>query len=381
MKKRVLGTNTLGYPEIRNFAGHSFERYILKKQQDLVKFPAYAYYKIKKVTHPYLNTLYFDAGLHRCDLHHFFNTINIGNKPWVTTFEHYLPRGVHRCLQLPKEKRYINYVLKRLAHKSCKKLLPISEFAYQSQVNFLAEYGECHEAIAGKMEILHPPQALVIGDMAEKQTDDQTLTCTFVGNHFFHKGGRIILEVFDRLLRKKRPIRLNVISNIHYGDFATKSTLEDQVWAKAMMETHPEIKWLQGIDNADVLKIFRDSDIGLLPSYDETYGYSVLEAQAAGCPVISTNGAALSEINDNDCGWLIEVPLVEDNRSIPRSAEAKQRFCQLVHEGLEAHLEWALNNRDAVRAKGQKAWLRVKKEHDPESHRRRLEEIYDETLT
>ncbi|MFW2788163.1 glycosyltransferase, partial [Acinetobacter baumannii] len=47
--------------------------------------------------------------------------------------------------------------------------------------------------------------------------------------------------------------------------------------------------------------------IGLLPTWADTFGYSVLEFQACGCPVISTDVRALSEINNNDIGWLINV--------------------------------------------------------------------------
>ena len=39
------------------------------------------------------------------------------------------------------------------------------------------------------------------------------------------------------------------------------------------------------------------SHIGLLPTYNDSYGYSVIEFFSYGCPVITTNILALPEIN------------------------------------------------------------------------------------
>ncbi len=68
------------------------------------------------------------------------------------------------------------------------------------------------------------------------------------------------------------------------------------------------INYFPQLPNSEVLDMMKKAHIGLLPTYADTYGYSVLEFQAAGCPVVTTNVRSLPEINDNDKGWLIEVP-------------------------------------------------------------------------
>lgn len=55
----------------------------------------------------------------------------------------------------------------------------------------------------------------------------------------------------------------------------------------------------------------KKSDVGLLPTWADTYGYSVLEFQACGCPVISSNTRGLPEINNNEAGWIINMPLTK----------------------------------------------------------------------
>ncbi|MFH4294310.1 glycosyltransferase, partial [Acinetobacter baumannii] len=67
------------------------------------------------------------------------------------------------------------------------------------------------------------------------------------------------------------------------------------------------IKIYSNVDNNKVIEMIREHHIGLFPTWADTFGYSVLEFQACGCPVISTDVRALSEINNNDIGWLINV--------------------------------------------------------------------------
>ena len=50
--------------------------------------------------------------------------------------------------------------------------------------------------------------------------------------------------------------------------------------------------------NSEVMNILKNTHVGLLPTYADTYGYSVLEAQSFGCPVITTNIRAMPEINN-----------------------------------------------------------------------------------
>ena len=103
MTKRIVATNTLGYPQIRNFASADLKGYEVRKKLDLVKIPAYLYFRLTGKTHPYWTNMFWDLGLGRYDLLHFFNAVNRGNQPWVTTYEHYLPRDAHRPGEQPKD--------------------------------------------------------------------------------------------------------------------------------------------------------------------------------------------------------------------------------------------------------------------------------------
>ncbi len=376
----VVRTHSLNYAEKRLFAGIPLKNYEVKKLIDFVRFPAHLYWRIKKKPHPFLTNLFCDFGLNKYQLLHFFNAINMGNQPWLTTFERYLPRDAHHPGVEPKENWYINYVLKRVAHKSCKKLIAISDYAYRSQVRYLEEYGKYQNEILSKIIVLHPPQKLMIQHWEEKKKDPDFTVFTIVGADFFRKGGMEILHVFERLFKEKRNVKLNIVSSLDFGDYASLATAEDQKKATAIIDTYDQISHYTAIPNTEVMDILLKTDIGLLPTYDDTYGYFVLECQAFGCPVISTNGGALPEINNNEVGWMIDVPLFKDGRSLPKEPDQKITFSTVVEEKLYEYVLEALNNPGIIKQKGEKAMQRILKEHDMDVYTKRMEEIYTQAL-
>ena len=240
-KKISVGTHSISYIQNRLFATLPFQNYEVRKLKDFVRIPAHIYWKIKKKPHRFLTNLFYDGGLNNYELLHFFNAVNMGNQPWISTFERYIPRDAHHPGVFPKENWYIDYSLKRAAHPSCKKLIALSNYAKRSQLRYLQEYGSYETEIMSKVEVMHAPQKLMIKDFAEKTTDKNFLTFTLAGADFFRKGGKEMLHVFDRLLNENYPVRLNIISNLSFGDYASKSTKEDQDNAIRIISKHKAI--------------------------------------------------------------------------------------------------------------------------------------------
>lgn len=377
---KTVGVKAMTYPELRNFCGLNVPGYQFKKVLDFYKFPAYLYYKLRGKTHPRWLNLFRDFNLGGYDVLHFFNAVSTGKKPWICTFEYYLPRGAHKIGDVESENKYIEFALSRINSTSCIQLIAISQFAYNSQLKYLKEFGKFEQNIESKMRVIHPPQKLIITDISEKPVN-KSLEFVMVGADFFRKGGLEVLHVFDKLLSAKKEVRLKIISKMQVGDYASNSNPNDLTEALAIIAKHKEITHYEFIENSEVLKIMLNADIVLLPSYEETYGYTVLEAQANGCPVITTNGTAFNEINNNEVGWVIEVELDEDGRSVPRSENAKILFREKVESGLNEIIENCLIHPEIVKVKGQNAINRIREMHNPEQVGNILAEIYNSAIS
>lgn len=137
---------------------------------------------------------------------------------------------------------------------------------------------------------------------------------------------------------------------------------------------------LSAIPHGQVLHLLRNSDLALLPTYDDTFGYFVLEAQAAACPVITTRCCAMPEINNEECGWLIDVPVDNLGTAIHRTAEERATLSEVIEDGLYAILKGICKDPSVIRQKGQAALRRIRASHDPELIGAAMEAIYRESL-
>lgn len=376
--KRIIATNWLNYLCKRNFFDLELDAYEFEKQTDCCKVLAFLYFKSVGSPHPILHHIHCGLGfIPRFDLFHGINTISVGSKPWVTTFEFQLPRWNTSKFN----KHSVSWALKRLASDSCKTIIAMSDFAYRAQAKFLEKFPDLAPTILGKMTTIHPSQQPIISHYEQKPLSSDFVTFTLVGSEFFRKGGGLVLRVFDRLIRKGASIKLNIVSSLAYGDYASKAEKMDYDEAKQIVATHPShINHYPIMTSNEVLDLFIRTDVGLLPSFDETYGFSVLEAQACGCPVITTSGGAFREINNEKVGWIIDVPVAEDGRSIPRTLARRTVFVEEVEAGLERIVVDVCNNRDLVRLRGMAALNRVIKEHGSTSRGELLRAIYDSAL-
>ena len=195
------------------------------------------------------------------------------------------------------------------------------------------------------------------------------------------RGGREVLNVFKKICVQHPNIKLNIISNFSPDSYASATTKQDVEQLKNEFPELPaNIHILGSIKNEQVLKILCNSHVALLPTYADTYGYFVLEAQACGCPVISTDIRALPEINNNECGWVINVPKDENGNAIINTQEQRQAFSANLQEKLESIVKQILSDPTVTIDKGQKALEQIKTKHSPHLHANSLLTIYSQEI-
>ncbi|MCA9582780.1 MAG: glycosyltransferase, partial [Myxococcales bacterium] len=89
------------------------------------------------------------------------------------------------------------------------------------------------------------------------------------------------------------------------GDYAR--TLQQR--AEGTVPDAGRIEWLGSIDAEARTKLFADSDVLVLPSHMENFGMVVVEALAAGVPVIASDRTPWKSLEERDCGkWVPNGP-------------------------------------------------------------------------
>ncbi len=339
------------------------------------------------INHFDLNNQFNDFDLNKIDLLHLFNGISYGKTPWVGGFETILPRL--RSILPAQHGRYPGFkdvpnrlVVKRafsaLAGESCKFIHAISNCSAAMQLDLLNAFAEYGDAISKKMVVKHPPQTRLMETYQKPELPDGGLNFILVGASFFRKGGMEIVETF-RDLREKYgyPIELTLVTSLRVDPYATAETEEDvTIASRFIRENQGWIHHYDSLPNPEALEKMKGAHVGLLPTYADSYGFSLLEMQAAGCPVISTNVRALPEINNEDVGWLIEVPKNRLGEAIYTTASDRQTISTAIRQGLERAVHEIFTNPSLVAVKGQNALERISREHDPDQYAAWMAEIY-----
>ncbi len=340
------------------------------------------------LSHFNLNNQFYRFRAPAVDVLHLFNGVSYNAIPWVTTFETAVPRFTEVMQGLKRQKPQFGLLQKQrfelaaraMASENCLAVIPISENAARAQRLVLSwmppEYAE---AIAAKITILHPPQAPIIKSFAEKEALPlRPLHFMFVGHDFFRKGGLEMLEVFIQARKHSQiPLRLTIVGALRIHDYATNAGEKELAEAKRLIRNNSDwIAHYPSLPHAEVLALMKQAHVGLLPTYADSYGYAVLEFQAAGCPVITTEMGALAEVNSEERGWLIKVPRDHIGRAPYYTPEGRAAISKAIRNGVAAAIDEILQNPETVKQKGKAALDYIRQNHDPVEHANALREIY-----
>ena len=366
MKK--IYTNHYYHPQKRNVlvANDLYKVYI---EKDFFNFIYHLYFKLfKRALRDTYKNLHFT--FFRKRNHHFFNTISLNSKNWIVTFSTTIPRGFENS------KRIEAFLVKRLAHKSCKRIIANSLNAVLIETDFLTNnYPKYKDAILNKIEVISPPQEKLIHEYLEKPLEK--IRFIIVGHEFFRKGGLEILRAFDKLIEEGLNIELIIVSRLDYNDYATKYGKAEYEEAYVLIEKNKKsVVHHLALPNQDVLELIKTSHVGLLPTWAEAYGYSVLEFQAMGVPVITTDVRAMPEINNEVVGWIIKVPKDELGRSKRYSKEDRKELSAIIEQGIIKSIKEILIKKETIAQKGINALKKVDETNNKDIFVKRMNSNY-----
>ena len=375
-------TSGSGYPERRNIMTQSQHSYIDCRKKNvyfyLNAFRSKLLHKNKKfIFQPLPGTLPHDA-----DVIHLFNEVAHTNRNWITTFETEIPR----VLPVPGVAKIANpelhAQLKLIASQECLYLIAISQATLNIQRKLLKAFPAIESAVAHKLVMLHPPQALLCAK--PRLVTPGKIHFTFVGSEFYRKGGAEVVLAISQLTEEdvftRSQIQVTLIGDLTLRhNIAHRQFQEDEAFyarIEQLIKSSPHIEHFTSLPNAQVLALLQRSHVGLLPSWQDTYGFSVLEMQASGCPVITSNVRALPEINPPGSGWLIHQPLNDEYEYVVDSEEKKRHMRQQIVQQLKNHITDILRNPGLITQYSAQSLKRVAEQHDPEKFSEQLVRFY-----
>jgi glycosyltransferase involved in cell wall biosynthesis len=317
----------------------------------------------------------------------------MGARAWVVSHELELPRFLGTAPASHWEKAFT-----LLAKDGCRRILPMSDasrnwflrrvpdalrdrLAAKTEVFTGGVNGPEHYGFHGADDATGPEPA-----RPARRAARDPLRLVFVGNNAFRKGGQFVLDAFDRLRGAGLNTELTFIGKVDPFSYVLPVSADDHARLVGRLKTTPGVTWIPRADNRDVLATMAGAHVGLLPTLDDSLGWSVIEMMAAGLPVVASNIVALPElIADGETGELIELPLDADRRwagvttSRGDAAVAADAGERLV-TGLVRAVTRLANDESRRVALGQAGRSRYLAEFTPELAARRLGNIYREAL-
>lgn len=224
----------------------------------------------------------------------------ITDKPWVYSIACFQEALAFNYFGLPTPMVFRKLFMKNLLSRdNCKQIVFWSEAGRET----LSTYANIDsDLIIGKSSVVYPS----IRPMELVKTKKRNFNFFFSGD-FFRKGGVNVIDAFEKISLHDGNAKLIICSDLDI-DFNTPNLkMKDEYISK--IKKNGDITLLGRISRHKLIsEVLPTIDVFLLPTYNEAFGFAVLEAMACGIPVICTNVMALPEIvSHQNSGFLIDI--------------------------------------------------------------------------
>jgi glycosyltransferase involved in cell wall biosynthesis len=189
------------------------------------------------------------------------------------------------------------HALNREVFQTARALVTWSDWA---RASLIADYGVPVERVT----VIAPGAAAPYFSIGrERPTHDaaRPVRLLFVGGDFARKGGPLLLESFSQA-RTQRACELHIVT-------------QTPVSAPAGIIVHHGVR----PNSPELLQLYRDADAFILPSLGECLAVVLMEATAAGLPVITSDVGALREAAISDRTAIVVPP--RDGRALRAAIE------------------------------------------------------------
>ena len=168
------------------------------------------------------------------------------------------------------------------------------------------------------------------------------------------KGIKEFLVAFDQLISNGVSAKAIIMGDKTIGDpdaVLYENEIHDLI-KQPTLKNHIQLKPF----NRNYLSILNSVDIMVLPSYEETYALTILDAFYLQKPVLSTHAGGTPDLVTTERGWLAQ----------PKSSASIYTLLNEIYKNL-----------NAIKIKGENAKKYVESKHSFSSVMNQLEEIYE----
>lgn len=236
------------------------------------------------------------------DLYHTFNsTVLNSRRPWVCSVESIFPRVFNND--------WLRRILFRKAvAANCRALLALSHNA-RKHIEVMNQNEPALPTLLRKTQVLYPSIPDVYEAFKDRvQSEVNSLRLLFVGGEFFRKGGDIAVDAFISLKKEFPQLSLTVVSLLNESNYMQATPPGKAAHYQALMQHHG-VHYLPFIPRDKIYDVFSKHDVLLLPTLDDSFGYTVIEAMMMGLVPIASKVRAIPEmISHQENGLLLDVP-------------------------------------------------------------------------
>ena len=160
----------------------------------------------------------------------------------------------------------------------------------------------------------------------------------FAGRLAHGKGIDTLIKSVKILDSEKKQIHLN-IAGPDFGDFERLKKLTEE------LELTDKITFCGKLDRNELVKLFKCSDVFILPSRYEAFGIVLIEAMAAGIPVIGSNISAIPFVIDDEKTGLLFEPdnfyeLADKIKLLINRSDLVSAFVKTAAQKVEMEYNW-----------------------------------------
>jgi glycosyltransferase involved in cell wall biosynthesis len=142
---------------------------------------------------------------------------------------------------------------------------------------------------AGKTTVVHPGVDLDLFTPGPEHRRDGAVRALFVGGDFARKGGPELIEALRRL---RGQIELDIVTG------SNAVAVPPEVVCRVHRGLQPQ--------SAELVRLYREADLFVLPTRGDTFAQVIAEAMACGLPIIATGIGGIGEmVHEGINGWMV----------------------------------------------------------------------------